>query len=129
MKIIIFLSISALSFSAVASSSHEMFINGCQAYVSRYSLKTKPVDKKDLLPIGYCLGLVDGVSKSIYHYNDKAICFPDDSLPSIKDLVSVVMTYVHKDPEKINKLSAMSVYSTSDLVSLALMEKYPCKKF
>ena len=128
MKIIMLLVTLILPFTASAESTHDMFINGCQAYVSSYSLKTKKIEESDQLSIGYCLGLVDGVSKTVYYYNDKKVCFPEEPSPTLNDFVNVVMAYVHKDPDRIKKLSSMSIYSTSDLVHMALIEKYSCNK-
>ncbi|MBD2860315.1 hypothetical protein IB286_15065 [Spongiibacter sp. KMU-158] len=130
MKLIIgLLTLLLISTPTFAGSLHELFINGCQAYVSGVSLQTKPIEKSDQMAIGYCLGLVDGVSKTIYHYNLKDVCFPEEPSPTLDELINVVMVYIHKDPEKVKKLSSMGMFSNNDLIHLAFLEKYPCDEY
>ncbi|MBL1320633.1 MAG: hypothetical protein COA63_006180 [Methylophaga sp.] len=100
----------------------DLFINGCQSYSSNIDLNT---NTKDQLGIGYCIGLVEGVSRTIYYYNSKQVCFPEPT-PSLKNLINDVLTYIHEHPRKVEKLSGLGVFTINDLVHISLMSTYPC---
>jgi len=125
-RIYLFLLLSTLS--PVTSSDEnialDLFINGCQSYTSNSNLNSSK-NTKNRLGIGYCIGLVEGVSRTIYYYNSKQVCFPEPA-PSLKNLINDVVIYIHNHPRKVEKLSSLGFFTINDLVHVSLMSTYPC---
>ena len=91
----------------------------------------KLINNKDDLYInpfntGYCYGLLMGtlgsdevVSK--YNNTQKICCIPSEKEVTLDQLVTVVVKYMNKHPEKLN-------YSASATILIALRETFPCTK-
>jgi hypothetical protein len=79
------------------------------------------VDVKDLMWVGLCMGIVDGIAMALNTYESKSYCAKLPSGGTLDQKVKVVVRAIEARPDMMHR-------DFRSLATFALMDAWPCKK-
>ena len=102
---------------------HELYQN-CKESIKASGRNIPP--GTDMLSVGLCLGLIEGVKNTIailqtgMSARDTQVCWPESGLTNGQGAL-IVINYLDRNPARLSK-------DQTGVVMLALKDAYPCKK-